>query len=134
MQRALRNTIAVFGAGLSIVAVTACSGETKTEAAEFNIVEEQSFRTLSALQNANIDLEDDEIDCSAEITDDTAASGTCTGTDLDGNAILSTLEGTVDLDSATCDSSIVITQGGETIKEYPEVDCLNRMQGEQVEP
>jgi hypothetical protein len=132
MSRVSRTSIAALSVALLTMSAAACGSD--DDQAAFNVEQELSSRTLDALQNAQIDLEDDEIDCSAEVTDETVATGTCTGTDTDGNAIVSTLNGTVDPETATCDSTIVITQGDEVIKQSDGVDCLNRMQGIEVEP
>lgn len=114
----------VAAAPLALLTLVACSEEQRrdVEGAAVRVVLEQ--RTEDILSDNDVELDGD-LDCSADIGDDGSVTGTCTGTDADGNAVESSFEGTVDVDEASCEASLVVTRGSDTLSDESDVDCLD---------
>jgi hypothetical protein len=114
----LVGVIALAFAGAS------CSEEQQRDIEGAAVVTVLEERTLDVLDEQNIDL-DGELDCSADIADDGAVTGTCTGTTDAGDSITSTLDGTVDVDEAECTSSVTVSVAGEVVADDADFDCLS---------
>lgn len=117
----VRSALAV---GVLAVALISCSEEQRRDIEGATVSAELKADTESALDSRNIDL-DGELDCSADIADDGRVTGTCDGTDDDGNAVSSSIEGTVDVDEAECESVLTVTVAGDVVLEDTDHDCLD---------
>jgi hypothetical protein len=117
------SLVALFAACTSLLFV-GCSDEQKrdVEGAAVKVVIER--QTKDVLSDNDVDLDGD-LDCSADIADDASVTGTCSGVDVDGTAVETTLDGTIDLDDATCDSTLKITWGTTNLADETGFDCLD---------
>jgi hypothetical protein len=100
-----------------------CSEEQQRDVEGAAVVTVLEERTLDVLDEQNVDL-DGELDCSADIADDGAVTGTCTGTTDAGDPVTATLDGTVEVEDAECSSSVTVSVAGEVIAEDADFDCL----------
>jgi hypothetical protein len=114
----LVGVIALAFAGVS------CSEEQQRDIEGAAVVTVLEERTLDVLDEQNIDL-DGELDCSADIAEDGAVTGTCTGTTDAGDSVTSALDGTVDVDEAECASSVTVSVAGEVVADDADFDCLS---------
>jgi hypothetical protein len=105
------------------LAGVSCSDEQQRDIEGAAVVPVLEERTLDVLDEQNIDLDGDLV-CSADIADDGAVTGTCTGTTNAGDSITSTLDGTVIVEDAECTSSVAVVVAGEVIAEDSDFDCL----------
>lgn len=121
MKRAVLTVVAAIAVVLS---VAACSDEQKRDVEGAGVRVALENTTNDVLSDNDVELEDG-LDCSADIADDSTVTGSCTGTDTEGAAVQSTLEGTVDIDEATCNGSLTITVGTETLSDESDHDCLD---------
>ncbi len=103
--------------------VSACTDEQRRdiEGAAIRVTIETA--TEDELDDANIEY--DELECEADITQDSIVSGSCTGTTSAGEAIETILAGRVDVDEAECASQIAITIDGVILAEDTDFDCLD---------
>jgi hypothetical protein len=124
----MRSTIARSATALGLVALllvgASCSDEQRRDVEGATVRVALEADTISALDIENVEL-DGELDCSADISDDDVVTGTCEGTDKDGNEVVSSVDGTVDVDEATCDSVFQVTVAGEVVTEDTDHDCLD---------
>ncbi|MCU0260572.1 MAG: hypothetical protein MUE78_06095 [Ilumatobacteraceae bacterium] len=113
---------------VSIVAAAmvgvACSDEQKRDVEGVGVRVALADDTMSVLDVENVNLDGD-LDCKADIDDDNVVTASCEGTDENGDAVVSTVEGTVDPDEATCDSVFRVTLAGEVLVEDADHDCLD---------
>lgn len=79
-------------------------------------------KTEDALEDADIEL-DGSLSCSADIADDSTVTGSCTGTDTEGEEIASSYDGTIDVDKAECTATFTVMRGAETVVTEDDVDC-----------
>lgn len=120
----VRSTTAIGLVAVLLVGASACTEEQRRDVEGATVRVALEADTESVLDVENIEL-DGELDCSADISDDNAVTGTCEGTDTDGNDIVSSVEGTVDVDDASCDSVFQVTVAGEVVIEDTDHDCLD---------
>jgi hypothetical protein len=120
----VRSTAAIGLVAVLLVGASACTEEQRRDVEGATVSVALEADTKSVLDVENIEL-DGELDCSADIADDGAVTGTCEGTDADGNDVLSSIEGTVDVDEASCDSVFQVTVAGEVVIEDTDHDCLD---------
>ena len=76
-----------------------------------------------ALKDRDI-VVDGDIECSADVADDGTVSGSCSGTDITGTDFGTALDGTVDVDEATCTGTITVTWGEEALLADDDYDCI----------
>ncbi len=81
--------------------------------------------TTRVLDGENITL-DGELACTADISlIQGTVAGSCAGTDSEGNAIASSLEGTATVVGVnSCSGTFKVTQGTEVIKEDKSFNCI----------
>ena len=81
--------------------------------------------TEVVLVDQNITL-DGELECTADISlTQGTVTGSCAGTDTDGNAIASTLEGTASVSGVnSCKGSFIVTSAAEVINENKDFNCI----------
>lgn len=106
-----------------LLVASACSDEQKRDIEGAAVRAELEDEVRAEVEDE--DLEIDELECEADIADESTVTGSCTGTTTDDTAIEATLDGTVDVDEATCESALTITVDGTVIEEDPEFDCLD---------
>jgi hypothetical protein len=120
----VRSATALGLVALLLVGASSCSSEQRRDVEGASIRVALEADTKSVLDEENIEL-DGELDCSADISDDDVVTGTCEGTDKDGNDVMSSVDGTVDVDEATCDSVFQVTVAGDVVAEEADHDCLD---------
>jgi hypothetical protein len=67
---------------------------------------------------------DGDLDCSADVDDDNALTGSCAGTDDEGRAIAATVTGA--FDEGRCTANLEVLVGGESVIQRDGVDCLDK--------
>jgi hypothetical protein len=120
----VRSATAVSLVVVLLAGASACTEEQRRDVEGATVRVALEADTASVLDVENIELDGD-LDCSADIADDGAVTATCEGTDTDGNDVLSSIEGTVDVDDASCDSVFQVTVAGEVVIEDTDHDCLD---------
>jgi hypothetical protein len=120
----VRSATAAGLVAVLLVGASACTEEQRRDVEGASVRAALEADTKSVLDVENIEL-DGELDCSADISDDNAVTATCEGTDTDGNDVVSSIEGTVDVDEASCDSVFGVTVAGEVVIEDADHDCLD---------
>ena len=79
-------------------------------------------KTAEVLEANDVSVDGD-LDCEADIADDDTTTGSCTGASEDGDAIASTLSGTVDIDEGTCAATVVVKVADVTLTDESGLDC-----------
>jgi hypothetical protein len=120
----VRSATALGLVALLFAGASSCSSEQRRDVEGATVRVALEADTKSVLDVENIEL-DGQLDCSADISDDDVVTGTCEGTDTDGNDVRSSVDGTVDVDKATCDSVFVVTVAGDVVIEDKDHDCLD---------
>ena len=106
---------------IAVLALAACDDEQRRDIEGAAIALAIDDATRAELDDAGVD----DLDCEADIAQDSIVSGTCTGTTTDGAIIETTLSGRLDVDSSTCASQLAITLDGQLVAEDTDFDCLD---------
>jgi hypothetical protein len=109
--------------GFLLVAVVAgCSEEQRRDVGGVGMTEVLHDKTEEVLEANDVSVDGD-LDCEADIADDNTTTGSCTGASEQGDAIASTLSGTVDIDEGTCAAGVVVKVGENTLTDESDLDC-----------
>ena len=119
-----RSVVAgVLAVMLGLVAVVGCTEEQRRDIEGAAIANQLEDTTGDVM--GDLDVEVESLDCSADIADDSTVTGSCSGSTEDEQVITTSLTGTVDVDEAECDSTLVITLGGETVVDQAGFECID---------
>lgn len=121
----MRNHIRVVAIGaVAVTLLLACSDEQKRDIEGGAVKARIEDTTKQVLDDRDIVIDGD-IECSADVADDGAVTGSCSGTDIAGTDFGTVLDGTVDVDKATCTGTITVTWGEEALLDDGNYDCID---------
>ena len=122
MRSRLQRRAAAWTGFLLVALVAGCSEEQRRDVGGVGLTEILHDKTEAVLEANDVRVDGD-LDCEADIADDNTTTGSCTGTSEQGDAITSTLSGTVDVDEGTCDANVVVEVGEHTLTDESDLDC-----------
>jgi hypothetical protein len=101
-----------------------CSDEQRRSLGEVDVRETLAGRVEVTIGEEALAINGD-LDCSSQIDEDGAVTGSCSGTTTDGAAVTGTLTGTGDVEAGTCVAHLVVAVDGETLLDDPTADCFD---------
>jgi hypothetical protein len=121
----MKHTIRRVALGaLAVTLLLACSDEQKRDIEGGAVKSQIEDTTKEALKQRDI-VVDGEVECSADVADDGTVTGSCSGKDVAGTEFGTVLDGTVDVDKATCTGTITVTWGEEALLQDDNYDCID---------
>ena len=121
----MKNTMKRIALGsLAVSLLFACTDEQKRDI-EGGAVKSQIEDTTKEVLDARDIVVDGEIECTADVADNGTVTGSCSGTDVAGTDFGTVLDGTVDVDKATCTGTITVTWGEEALLQDDNYSCID---------
>ena len=111
----------VSAAGLILLG---CSDEQRRDLGEIDVRESLAGQAEMAIDEHGLALDGD-LDCSSQIDEDGAVTGSCSGSTANGASVAATFTGTGDVEAGTCVAHLVVEVDADTVLDDPAADCFD---------
>jgi hypothetical protein len=120
-----RRGLFVSIAAVTLLVAAGCTDEQKTALGELDVQDSLTHRVEQAVEDQGLEVDDDDLACSAEIAADGALTASCSGDTTSAEPVLGSFAGTADIDDETCAAQLVVAVAGATVVDEADVDCFD---------
>lgn len=106
------------------VLIAGCSADQRRALGEEDARDALTTHVERAVEADGLELDGD-LDCRAEIGEDSAMSASCSGAATSGVSVAGTFDGSADFDAESCSAHLVVTIDAASVVDRADVDCFD---------